>query len=269
MKRGLLSPFIGLFAPPAAGRGPRLRCSVAATPWRRSWATGGMVVGAAAATAAAAEEGSGSAPAHAYEFRIVTETAAQETADLASEEMGRLPTGQQVKVLGAVQLQDRLRLCVEAIAGKLVTKGWISQRDPSNGVVQLTAIVPSAVRERVVARGVRIEVFSTQQCPCADSLLCSPVATVLTNTYHRCLICARLSRRTTLHRWCTRAKELLEAKGWPPEATDVVRVDLDMQAAQRMVSETGKRTVPQISLLVPPSTVVGGEVSCNAYLFST
>ena len=69
-----------------------------------------------------------------------------------------------------------------------------------------------------------------------------------------------------------RAKELLEAKGWPPEATDVVRVDLDMQAAERMVSETGKRTVPQISLLVPPSTAVGEvtrEVSCNAYLCST
>ncbi len=43
--------------------------------------------------------------------------------------------------------------------------------------------------------------------------------------------------------YCTRAKQLLESKGIEYEE---IRVDLDAQAREKMMEQSGRRTVPQI-----------------------
>jgi glutaredoxin 3 len=53
--------------------------------------------------------------------------------------------------------------------------------------------------------------------------------------------------------FCLRAKALLKARG--VQAIDEIRVDLDPQAREQMMSITGRRTVPQIFI---GETHVGG-----------
>jgi len=53
--------------------------------------------------------------------------------------------------------------------------------------------------------------------------------------------------------FCVRAKALLKQRG--VEAIDEIRVDLDPEQRQRMMSLTGRRTVPQIFI---GDTHVGG-----------
>jgi glutaredoxin 3 len=44
--------------------------------------------------------------------------------------------------------------------------------------------------------------------------------------------------------YCIRAEQLLKSRG--VEAIEKIRVDLDPDARERMVEQTGRRTVPQI-----------------------
>lgn len=44
--------------------------------------------------------------------------------------------------------------------------------------------------------------------------------------------------------YCIRAEQLLKSRG--VEAIEKIRVDLDPEARERMVEQTGRRTVPQI-----------------------
>ncbi|WP_417067869.1 glutaredoxin 3 [Niveibacterium terrae] len=44
--------------------------------------------------------------------------------------------------------------------------------------------------------------------------------------------------------YCLRAEQLLKSRG--VEAIEKIRVDLDPEARERMVEQTGRRTVPQI-----------------------
>ena len=53
--------------------------------------------------------------------------------------------------------------------------------------------------------------------------------------------------------YCTRAKQILQARG--VAEIDEVRVDLDMEERMRMMDRTGRRTVPQIFI---GQTHVGG-----------
>lgn len=53
--------------------------------------------------------------------------------------------------------------------------------------------------------------------------------------------------------YCTRAKQLLKARG--VEQIEEVRIDTDPQAREHMMTVTGRRTVPQIFI---GSTHVGG-----------
>ena len=53
--------------------------------------------------------------------------------------------------------------------------------------------------------------------------------------------------------YCTRAKQILQARG--VAEIDEVRVDLDMGERMRMMDRTGRRTVPQIFI---GQTHVGG-----------
>jgi glutaredoxin 3 len=53
--------------------------------------------------------------------------------------------------------------------------------------------------------------------------------------------------------YCTRAKQLLKARG--VEAIEEVRVDLDVARRDEMMARTGRRTVPQIYI---GDTHVGG-----------
>lgn len=53
--------------------------------------------------------------------------------------------------------------------------------------------------------------------------------------------------------YCIRAKQLLKSKG--VEQIEEIRIDLDPQARNTMMSETGRRTVPQIYI---GDTHVGG-----------
>ena len=53
--------------------------------------------------------------------------------------------------------------------------------------------------------------------------------------------------------YCVRAKQILKAKG--VEAIEEVRIDVDAQAREHMMSTTGRRTVPQIFI---GGTHVGG-----------
>ena len=53
--------------------------------------------------------------------------------------------------------------------------------------------------------------------------------------------------------YCTRAKQILQARG--VAEIDEVRVDLDMGERMRMMDMTGRRTVPQICI---GQTHVGG-----------
>ena len=53
--------------------------------------------------------------------------------------------------------------------------------------------------------------------------------------------------------YCIRAKQLLKSRG--VEQIDEIRIDLDAQQRDHMMSSTGRRTVPQIFI---GSTHVGG-----------
>jgi glutaredoxin 3 len=53
--------------------------------------------------------------------------------------------------------------------------------------------------------------------------------------------------------YCTRAKQLLKARG--VEQIEEIRIDTDAAARQQMMETTGRRTVPQIFV---GSTHVGG-----------
>ena len=53
--------------------------------------------------------------------------------------------------------------------------------------------------------------------------------------------------------YCTRAKQLLKARG--VEQIEEIRIDTDAAARQQMLETTGRRTVPQIFV---GSTHVGG-----------
>ncbi|RMX06687.1 glutaredoxin 3 [Corticibacter populi] len=54
--------------------------------------------------------------------------------------------------------------------------------------------------------------------------------------------------------YCIRAKQLLKARG--VEQIEEIRIDVDPAARQRMMAETGRRTVPQIYI---GTTHVGGH----------
>jgi glutaredoxin 3 len=53
--------------------------------------------------------------------------------------------------------------------------------------------------------------------------------------------------------YCTRAKQILKAKG--VEQIEEIRIDVDFEARQQMMESTGRRTVPQIFI---GDTHVGG-----------
>jgi glutaredoxin 3 len=53
--------------------------------------------------------------------------------------------------------------------------------------------------------------------------------------------------------YCTRAKQILKAKG--VEQIEEIRIDVDFEARQQMMELTGRRTVPQIFI---GDTHVGG-----------
>ena len=172
-------------------------------------ACAGLAVAAAAAgglyVAQCKDEGDGGA---AYAHVLIGEVICREAAEMdpaRSPEKAELRAGSRVRVIEQRAVGQRMRVCIEWEGGG---RGWVSQRN-ARGSLLLTTTLPPAMVVAAVAAGVRIQMYSMGSCP-----------------------------------WCVRAKELLEAKGWPAEATDVILIDSDKALARLAVGGTA----------IPPNT---------------